>query len=121
MVYFYSRKLITHSFNTRGNEQVSSADSPMIAGAESLSRELEIERNYSLWDQRRLRPLAIVAILSFLFMLVVVGVVDWLDSSLKTEPQAVRYLDLPVLGSFPNIKELGDALGQAPDSQDKEG
>ncbi len=115
MVYFYSRKLISHSFEPGEGGMVSAADKPMAGGAGFLKRDLDIRKNYSFWDQRRLRPLAYVTVLSFLFMLFVVGMVDWMDSSLKDESQAARYLDLPVLGSFPNIIELGSSLDRAAD------
>ena len=72
-----------------------------IAGIGFYNRDLEIKKNYRLWDQGRLYPLGVVTFCSFLLMLFIVGVAEWMDSSLKTEQQASRYLDLPVLGSFP--------------------
>ena len=117
MVYFYSRKLVTNSSMKEGGGLSQNPERGRIAGTGFFDRDLEIIKNYRLWDQRRLYPLGIVFACSFLLMIFVVGIAEWMDSSLKTEQQASRYLDLPVLGAVPNFQELGNILGRPADAR----
>ncbi|MFH1965844.1 MAG: hypothetical protein ABIJ42_09945 [Acidobacteriota bacterium] len=117
MVYFYSRKIVAHSSVEEGTGQSQSSGRGRVAGIGFFNRDLEVKKNYRLWDQRRLYPLGVVAFCSFLLMIFVVGIAEWMDSSLKTEHQASRYLDLPVMGAFPNFQELGTILSRSADSQ----
>lgn len=120
MVYFYTRKIVTLSSVEEGTGQSQSPGRARMAGAGFFNRDLEVKKNYRLWDQKRLYPLGIVAFCSFLLMIFVVGIAEWMDSSLKTEQQASRYLDLPVMGAFPNFQELGTILGRSTDAQKPE-
>jgi hypothetical protein len=117
MVYFYSRKLVTHSSMKEGADLIQNPGRDRIAGSGFFDRDLEIRKNYRLWDQRRLYPLGVVVACSFLLMIFVVGIAEWMDSSIKTEQQASRYLDLPVLGAFPNFQKLENILGRSADAR----
>lgn len=117
MVYFYSRKLVAYSRITSGSGNSSSLGGVAAAGLGSFNRNLQIRKIYRLWDNSRLYPLAVISLLSFIAMLIVVGIVEWLDSSLKSEQQAARYLDLPVLGSFPDLEELSVQLTKASEAE----
>ena len=117
MVHFYSRKIVTHSSVEEGTGQSQSPGRDRVAGIGFFNRDLEVKNIYRLWDQKRLYPLGVVAFCSFLLMIFVVGIAEWMDSSLKTEQQASRYLDLPVMGAFPNFQELRTLLGRAADVQ----
>jgi hypothetical protein len=114
MVYFYSRKLASNASLGDDYRPDDSTREARIAGIGFYNRDLEITKNYRLWDQGRLFPLGVVTVLSFLLMLFTVAIAEWMDSSLKTEQQASRYLDLPVLGAFPNFREL-EAIFSRPD------
>ncbi len=121
MVYFYSRKLLSHSATNEITDQERSSGITGAAGIGFYNMNLEVLKHYGLWNQDRLYPLGMVIVFSFLIMMIVVGVAEWMDSSLKTEQQASRYLDLPVLGAFPNFQELGTILNSptgTPDSED---
>ena len=120
MVYFYSRKLLSHSTVNEDTGQDQSPGYARAAGIGFYNTDLKVTKNYGLWDQGRLYPLGMVIAFSFLVMLVVVGVAEWMDSSLKTEQQASRYLDLPVLGAFPNFQELGTILNSSAGNPDPE-
>ncbi len=122
MVYFYSRKLASHaSMGDDGQDRDDSTGEARIAGIGFYNRDLEIKKIYRLWDQGRLYPLGVVAVFSFLLMLLTAGIAEWMDSSLKTEQQASRYLDLPVLGAFPDFRELESIFSRSPDSPDPGG
>ena len=117
MVYFYSRKLIAHSRVMAGSGNSSSLEGTAAAALGNFGRNLEVRKIYRLWDHRRLYPLGVIFVLSFAGMLLSVAIAEWLDSSLKSEQQAASYLDLPVLGSFPDFEELGALLaGKAEDA-----
>jgi len=112
IVYFYSRKLGVYS---QADLEVSGGRP--VAGQGYFPKELPVKKVYGLWDQRRLYPLGIVTLFSVILMLAVVGVAEWLDSSLKNEQQAARYLDLPVLGTFPNFEELHSILERSSENR----
>lgn len=121
MVYFYSRKLVSNASMGDGYRGDDSTGEARIAGIGFYNRNLEIKNNYKLWDQGRLFPLGVATVFSFLLMLFTAGVAEWMDSSLKTEQQASRYLDMPVLGAFPNFRELESNFRRSVESRDPTG
>ncbi len=113
IVLFYSRKLAAYSYFKNEGEMVSSAGKPGALSIPYLSNNLEVRKIYSFWNRGRLYPMLIMIGISFLIMMVVVVIAEWMDSSLKTEQQAGQYLHLPVLGTFPDFQEIGAVLGSS--------
>ena len=117
IVLFYSRKLSAHSCFKEDGAMVSSDGKSGVSGIPYLSNNLEVRKIYSFWNRDRLYPMAIMIAVSFLIMMIIVAAVEWMDSSLKTEQQAGNYLNLPVLGTFPDFQEIGAVLGLSNEEQ----
>lgn len=64
----------------------------------------------AFWRADRLSPALLILALSVFVMALITGVVEWSDPSLKSVRQASRYLNIPVLGSIPDLNKLGDVL-----------
>ena len=64
----------------------------------------------SLWSAERLPRATLVFVLSLLAVLLLIGILELSDPSFKSERQIARYLDLPVLGSMPDTRQLAHQL-----------
>lgn len=63
------------------------------------------------WRSDRWSSLFATGIISLLFVLILVGIVEWSDPSFKSERDVGRYLGVPVLGAVPNLKDVSKRLG----------
>lgn len=70
----------------------------------------EIERHRSWWRGERLPAAAATLLVPLFLALVLVGYREFTDPAFKSSRQVVRYLDLPILGSLPNLKVLTTVL-----------
>jgi hypothetical protein len=109
LVEYYSSRLIRKAVEGRTRLERSS-ESRDREGVEQVQevggQQLFSER--SLWRNERVVPIGIWALLSFLAVLVLIGILEWLDPSFKSERQVARYLGVPVLGAVPDLNELFD-------------
>ncbi|ADC63938.1 YveK family protein [Allochromatium vinosum] len=69
----------------------------------------------SLWSAERLPRAILVFVLSLLAVVLLIGILDLSDPSFKSERQIARYLDLPVLGSMPDARQLARHLEKTQD------
>jgi len=67
---------------------------------------VEIVGKRALWRSYRWIPLLWVLAVSLGIALIVTGIVEWFNPSFKSERDAARYLDLPVLGSLPDLSRI---------------
>ncbi|MCK7575672.1 MAG: hypothetical protein MZV65_07125 [Chromatiales bacterium] len=58
------------------------------------------------WSAERLPRAILVFVLSLLAVLLLIGILELSDPAFKSERQIARYLDLPVLGSMPDARQL---------------
>ncbi|PIP46096.1 MAG: hypothetical protein COZ70_13645 [Deltaproteobacteria bacterium CG_4_8_14_3_um_filter_51_11] len=131
LVEYFSKKLVmrnqegiarTMRYNRPGQAGVSflvqraGAGVPGPAGETSEMRpasavgEARTTAYKAFWRTERLRPTLLILAFSVFVMAIITGVVEWSDPSLKSVRQAARYLNIPVLGSIPDLHKLGDAL-----------
>lgn len=59
-----------------------------------------------LWTAERLEPAVMVFLVSLFVILFVIGLIEWFDPAFKSERQVVRYLDIPILGSIPDLDNV---------------
>ncbi len=69
------------------------------------------EAHRAIWRPERLSPLVQIAVTSLVAILVLLGILEWADTSFKSERQVARYLGAPVLGSLPNLRKVSKTLG----------
>jgi capsular polysaccharide biosynthesis protein len=78
--------------------------------APDFSAKIEMKSYKSVWRPERIVPLAICSIVTFSALLILMGILEWSDPSFKSERQMSRYLDLPVIGSVPDLNKISVQL-----------
>lgn len=72
---------------------------------------IQISPVRALWRPERTLPAVSIFILSFLLILILIGIREWTDPSFKSERQVARYLGLPVLGAMPDLNFICNSFG----------
>ena len=75
-----------------------------------LSDDIKISEHRTLWRSERLFPLALITFISLIGVLIFLAVLEWSDPSFKSERQVAQYLELPILGSLPDLNKISEAL-----------
>ena len=111
MVNYYSRRFIQKVRETlsRSKAKEFNVKLPILSG------NLVINTHRSLWRADRLVPLALISFISLAAILVILVIHEWLDPSFKSERQVAQYLELPILGSLPDLNKVLAALDSKPD------
>jgi hypothetical protein len=76
----------------------------------ALMGNMEINEHRSLWRSERFVPLVLITFISLIGVLLVLAVLEWSDPSFKSERQVAQYLELPILGSLPDLNNISTAL-----------
>lgn len=76
----------------------------------SVSGPIEAIGHRAIWRQDRLVPLMDIILLSIIAVFALIWAMEWSDPSFKSERQIGRYLDLPVLGSLPDLNKVSDKM-----------
>ena len=71
---------------------------------------IEINAHRTLWRPERLVPLVLITFISLIGVLMVLVLLEWSDPSFKSERQVAQYLELPILGSLPNLNKISASL-----------
>ncbi len=100
MVGFYSGRLIRSAMAGVKRSNAKNFLEPSLTG-EAKTKEQRI-----LWQTERLWPLLAIMVSSLLVVLILCGVFEYKDSSFKSERQMARYLNLPILGSIPDLQRV---------------
>jgi len=104
MVGFYSVRLIQNATIGIRRSKAENFQKPVLA------EEIKTKEQRILWQTERFWPAVIIAILSLLVVLILCGVLEYRDSSFKSERQMARYLNLPMLGSIPDLNRVYSAM-----------
>ena len=110
LVGYYSQRLVLKAKEglARSEHMESKSLVPKLMGG------MEVEEHHALWRFERLLPFVMICIVSLMGVLVLLGILEWSDKSLKTERQVARYMALPIIGSLPNLNKISSALGAKP-------
>lgn len=106
LVGYYSQRLVLKA--QEGVARSEHRDSKNMVP--KLMDGMAVEEHQALWRIERLLPFVIICIVSLMGVLVLLGVLEWSDQSLKTERQVARYLELPIIGSLPDLNKISAAL-----------
>ena len=106
LVSFYANRLIQKGKEglLRSKHKESSFKLPALMG------NMEINEHRTLWRSERLVPLVLITFISLIGVLMVLAVLEWSDPSFKSERQVAQYLELPILGSLPDLNKIFAAL-----------
>ena len=110
LVSYYANRFIQKGKEglVRSKHEESSIKLPALRG------NMEINEHRSLWRSERLVPLVLITFISLIGVLMVLGVLEWFDPSFKSERQVAQYLELPILGSLPDLNKVSEALHSKP-------
>ena len=112
LVSYYANRLIQKSKEglVRSKHKESGFKLPALMG------NMEINEHRSLWRSERLVPLVLITFISLIGVLMVLAVLEWSDPSFKSERQVAQYLELPILGSLPDLNKISTALNSKRES-----
>jgi hypothetical protein len=112
MVNYYSRRFIQKAREglAKSRSKIFDVNLPVLYG------NLEINTHRSLWRSERLIPLLLIGFISLTAILVILVIHEWSDPSFKSERQVAQYLELPILGSLPDLNKISAALDSNRDS-----
>ncbi len=106
LVPFYSKL-----FKQKGFEGVIRSKKKLPANMfPSLSGEVEVKGFKAAWRWERLSPLLLVTLFSIFGVLIFIGILEWNDTSFKSEKQIARYSKLTVLGSVPDLDKMVELI-----------
>jgi hypothetical protein len=112
LVSYYSDRLIQKGKEglVRTKHKESNFKLPTLTG------NMEINEHRSLWRPERLFPFSLITLISLIGVLMILGVLEWSDPSLKSERQVAQYLELPILGSLPDLNKVSAVLNSKRES-----
>jgi hypothetical protein len=109
VVGFFSQRLVH-----KGIEGLSRSKSPLVPHLlPKLVSAMETTAHRFLWRSNRSIPLIQTFLLSFLGVLIFLGILEWTDTSFKSDRQVARYLDIKILGSLPDLNEVYTSMGES--------
>lgn len=109
LVSFYAQRLADKLIpDTKHTGPKAHSDQSQLMG------QLETEGRRAWWRMDRLVPLIGIILASMLAFIGLIALFAFMDSSLKSERQVARYVDLPILGVVPNLDSLSAALKEGP-------
>lgn len=123
LVEFFSSRLIKRAeeglrrSHLAASRTMKKAEEPGGTGSQGtdpparLRGTMVTEEHRAIWRPERLWPLVQIAVISLVAILLLMGILEWADTSFKSERQVARYLGAPVLGSLPNLRKVSKTLG----------
>ncbi len=113
LVTYYSLKLIEKAkegVHRKGTTKPQSIVLPAMKG------EVKSVGVSSLWRPEWIVSLIFCFILTLIGTFILIAIVEWSDSSFKSERQMARYLELPVIGSIPNLNGIASRIDSGKES-----
>ena len=106
LVSYYANHLIQKGKEglVRSKPEESNFKVPVLVG------NMEINEHRTLWRSERFVPLVLITFITLIAVLTVLAIVEWSDSSFKSERQIAQYLKLPILGSLPDLNKISTVL-----------
>lgn len=112
LVNYYAQRLIAGSNEGLTRSNMTLIDESLLP---DLSEGIYIIEHRALWRSDRFAPFVQIMIVSLLGVLVLFWILEWSDSSFKSERQLGRYLNIPVLGSVPDIGSISNMIEVNPE------
>jgi len=100
MVEFYSDRLIQSLSEGIRRSKAKETSIAQLAGV------AKVKENRIVFEKSRLWQLFEIVIISIIGVMVLCGFLEYRDSSFKSERQMARYLEVPILGSIPDLHKV---------------
>lgn len=106
LVGYFSQRLLSKAREgiARSRLQLESSEMPALTGG------INMEKYRAFWRAERTVPVVLITFFSIIAVLVLLGVLEWSDPSFKSERQVAQYVDLPIIGSLPNLNKIYTVL-----------
>lgn len=111
LVSYYANRLLRQTMEGYTRSNSSPPNAITIAGP------VETTGHRAFWRNDRAIPLALTIVLSLFGVALLLWALEWSDPSFKSERQIARYLDVPVLGSMPDLNKISDKMRTTPAPQ----
>jgi hypothetical protein len=111
LVGYFSQRLMSKAREGIARSRVKLQENEMPA----LTGVINVEKNRAFWRAERTVPFILTAFFSVIAILVLLGVLEWSDPSFKSERQVAQYVDLPIIGSLPDLNKIYVVLGTTED------
>lgn len=115
-VEFFAHRLVARSKEGR---LVAAGESPnrlKDAGIRIDAAPAEIVGGVRIVERRTLvgqgRTIAVIILISLVGTVLVLGGLEWTNASFQSERQVARYLDIPVIGSLPDLETVLERLSR---------
>ena len=103
MVPFYAQRLITQA---RDYLALNPSAVKKGAAAPRLIGRTTIVEKRALCRFSRLVPALYFFVITLIFLLIVIALMEWLKPSFRSERHVADYLKVPILGAFPDLKRI---------------
>ncbi|MFH2066436.1 MAG: hypothetical protein ABIK15_14640 [Pseudomonadota bacterium] len=100
LVAFYSDRLIQNISEGIRRSKTQEHSTAQIAGVVKIQEERIIFEKSRMWHLFR------IAVMSIIGVMILCGFLEYRDSSFKSERQMARYLEVPILGSIPDLNKV---------------
>ena len=100
LVEFYSDRLIQNVVEGIRRSKSKEHSAAQIAGV------VKIQEQRILFEASRMWQLFRIALISLIGAMALCGLLEYRDSSFKSERQMARYLEVPILGSIPDLNKV---------------
>lgn len=102
LVGYFSQRLMSKAREGIARSRVKLQENEMPA----LTGTINVDKYRAFWRAERALPFVLNVIFSIIAVLVLLGVLEWSDPSFKSERQVAQYVDLPIIGSLPNLNKI---------------
>lgn len=111
LVGYFSQRLMSKAREgiARSRVKLQENEMPTMTGS------INVEKYRAFWRGDRTVPFVLTAFFSVIAILVLLGVLEWSDPSFKSERQVAQYIDLPIIGSLPNLNKIYAVLKKTED------
>ena len=119
LVAYYSKRLLKKADEGARRNRIHGpkkriAQKETGSGDADLSGKMELREKRIFWRAERSGPAINILILSLILLLFLIGALEFIDPSLKSERQVARYLGLRSLGVLPDLHKLSRAIKKNP-------
>jgi len=114
MVGFYSQRLIKQA-----KDWLAQSRSGIEKGlaAPKMVGKITVEEQHAPWRSERLLPAVYIFVISLIVLLVIIALLDWFNPSFRSERHIAYYLQVPILGTLPNLKYITAVMKPVPNKE----
>jgi hypothetical protein len=105
LVAFYTDRLVRKASEGMLRERTSE---PLASHYLRLAGEIQRSEERAWWRADRLPTALLLLVISAIGVLLIISLLELTDPAFKSERQMARYLEMPVLGTMPDVQRLAE-------------